>query len=248
MSNYRYQIRFAKTGLLRWISHRDLARLWERTARRVGLRLALSEGFNPRARISFPSALALGLESLDEVVELELLDSLEPVDILRRLIDDQVEGLNIKDVCRLPENCGKSQLKCSHYVLELTAEQTWDQVEVQAKIDQLLGQGTIQFVRNEKTVTVGVLEQIASLAVQESQLQFALLSSRTASLRPQDVLAALGLTCLLEAGARLIRVKTVLDRDIDLAIDSGICSPVAHSEIATHLNIQYHDTLYQKNS
>lgn len=211
MSNHRYQIRFAKTGLLRWISHRDLARLWERTARRVGLQLAMSEGFNPRARISFPSALALGMESRDEVVEIELHHALEPEDIQRRLIDDQVEGLTINQVCRLPENCGKSQLKCSHFILELPSDQSWDREIVQAKIDRFMQQGTAQFVRNEKTVTVDILEQVASIDLHENQLQMALLSSQTASLRPQDVLAALDLTWLLEAGARLVRVKTVLN-------------------------------------
>ena len=39
----RYRIRFAKTGLLRWISHRDLARLWERLLRRARLQLSMTE-------------------------------------------------------------------------------------------------------------------------------------------------------------------------------------------------------------
>ena len=56
----RYRIRFAKSGLLRWTSHRDLARLWERLVRRAALKLSMTEGFHPKPRIGFPSALALG--------------------------------------------------------------------------------------------------------------------------------------------------------------------------------------------
>ncbi len=81
----RYRIRFAKTGLLRWISHRDLARLWERLLRRAALKLSMTEGFHPKPRVGFPSALALGVESLDEVVEIELAEDLTPGELLQRL-------------------------------------------------------------------------------------------------------------------------------------------------------------------
>lgn len=43
----RLRIRFAKLGKIRWTSHRDLARMWERAFRRVQLPLAYSEGFSP---------------------------------------------------------------------------------------------------------------------------------------------------------------------------------------------------------
>lgn len=63
------RVRFAK---LRWTSHRDLARMWERAVRRVGLPLAYTEGFSPRPRISFGLALPTGHESVAEYLDLEL--------------------------------------------------------------------------------------------------------------------------------------------------------------------------------
>ncbi len=98
----RYRMRFAKTGLLRWISHRDLARLWERLLRRAELRLSMTEGFHPKPRVAFPSALALGVESLDEVVEIELAEAWDAGDLLSRLRDDKQPGLTIKSVTQLP--------------------------------------------------------------------------------------------------------------------------------------------------
>ncbi len=65
----KLRIRFRKTGDLRLISHRDLARAFERLFRRADLPLAMSQGFHPHARINFPSALALGIQGEDEVVE-----------------------------------------------------------------------------------------------------------------------------------------------------------------------------------
>lgn len=68
----RYRVRFAKTDLMRWISHRDLSSLWERIGRRVGLPFLMSEGFHPKPGLMFSSALPPGDESFDEVVDLEL--------------------------------------------------------------------------------------------------------------------------------------------------------------------------------
>jgi radical SAM-linked protein len=68
----RVRIRFAKLGKIRWTSHRDTARMWERAFRRVGLPLAYTQGFSPRPRVSFGLALPTGYESVAEYLDIEL--------------------------------------------------------------------------------------------------------------------------------------------------------------------------------
>ena len=68
----RVRVRFCKLGKLRWTSHRDVARLWERALRRAGLTVAYSQGFSPRPRLSFGLALPTGAESLAEYLDVEL--------------------------------------------------------------------------------------------------------------------------------------------------------------------------------
>jgi radical SAM-linked protein len=68
----RLRIRFAKLGKVRWTSHRDVARMWERAFRRVGLPLAYSAGFSPRPKVSFGLALPTGHESVAEYLDVEL--------------------------------------------------------------------------------------------------------------------------------------------------------------------------------
>jgi radical SAM-linked protein len=68
----RVRIRFVKLGKIRWTSHRDVARMWERAFRRVELPLAYSAGFSPRPRVSFGLALPTGHESLAEYLDIEL--------------------------------------------------------------------------------------------------------------------------------------------------------------------------------
>ncbi len=68
----RIRIQFSKLGKIRFTSHRDVARIWERALRRSGLPVAYSEGFNPRPRLSFGLALSTGHESGAEYLDVEL--------------------------------------------------------------------------------------------------------------------------------------------------------------------------------
>ena len=115
----RYRVRFAKTGLLRWTSHRDLARLWERLVRRAQLKLSMTEGFHPKPRIGFPSALALGISGQNEVVELDLAERLTAPELLQRLSKDKQPGLEIKSVQLMPEGSGKAKLLRTDYAISL---------------------------------------------------------------------------------------------------------------------------------
>jgi radical SAM-linked protein len=68
----RIRVRFVKLGKIRWTSHRDVARMWERAFRRVQLPVAYSAGFAPRPKVSFGLALPTGYESVAEYLDVEL--------------------------------------------------------------------------------------------------------------------------------------------------------------------------------
>ena len=68
----RAMIRFAKRPRLRFISHLDLQRFFQRAVNRTGLPIAWSQGFNPHPVMSFGSALALGWTSEYEVIDIKL--------------------------------------------------------------------------------------------------------------------------------------------------------------------------------
>jgi len=70
----KLRIRFGKVGKVRWTSHRDVARMWERAFRRTGVALAYTAGFSPRPKISFGLALPTGHESVAEYLDVELAD------------------------------------------------------------------------------------------------------------------------------------------------------------------------------
>ena len=67
----RARFRFSKLGKIRFTSHRDVARLWERALRRAELPVALTEGFSPRPKVHFGLALSTGHESLGEYIDID---------------------------------------------------------------------------------------------------------------------------------------------------------------------------------
>ena len=73
----RLRVRFVKLGKVRWTSHRDVARMWERAFRRVRLPVAYTGGFSPRPKVSFGLALPTGCESLAEYLDVELASDLD---------------------------------------------------------------------------------------------------------------------------------------------------------------------------
>ena len=209
----RYRIRFAKQGLLRWISHRDLARLWERLLRRGQFQLSMTEGFHPKPRIGFPSALALGVEGLDEVVEIELAENLEPREVLARMRADDQPGLKVHRVSRLPDGFGKAQLAHSDYTISVI--EAVDVAAVEASIKRLLSEDTVTIQRKNKPVRFQVASHIRNLDLYQGLLRLSLAASDAASLRPADVLDLLQCGDWIDQGAQITRVAVVLQKDIE---------------------------------
>ncbi len=91
----RYRIRWTKQARTRFISARDLTSVWERALRRADLPIAYSEGFTPHAKVSFPDALAVGMESTGEYAELTFAAPIRPEADLARLSATLPEGMDI---------------------------------------------------------------------------------------------------------------------------------------------------------
>ncbi len=90
----RFRIEFEKGASMRFLSHLDLMRSWERALRRSGLPLAFTQGHHPHIKMSFGPPLPLGFRSRAEVFDLEL--SRPPgVDLAERLNAVLPDGLRV---------------------------------------------------------------------------------------------------------------------------------------------------------
>ncbi len=97
------RIKFAKYGTMKFISHLDVMRYFQKAARRAELPVLYSEGFHPHQIMSFASPLGVGQTSEAEYFDLALKEVLSPDEICRRFNETMAEGMQILDAAILPE-------------------------------------------------------------------------------------------------------------------------------------------------
>ena len=95
MNVVKLETTFCKKGIMRYISHLDVLRLFQRAVKRAGLPVALSQGFTPHYRISFDKALKLGVESDSEKAVFALERWMDPKEFTIRMNEKLPEGIKV---------------------------------------------------------------------------------------------------------------------------------------------------------
>ncbi|MCA1655460.1 MAG: TIGR03936 family radical SAM-associated protein, partial [Pseudonocardiaceae bacterium] len=98
----KLRLRYAKRGPLRFTSHRDVARAFERALRRARVPMAYSQGFNPHPKVSWIGAAPTGVASEAEYVEIQLVAELEPDELVRMLDAAMPAGLDLLAAVGVP--------------------------------------------------------------------------------------------------------------------------------------------------
>ncbi len=124
---FRHRITFEKRGDARFLSHRNTMDVLERAIRAAGLPARYSEGFNPHMKLSMGPALALGIESREEIFEAEGIAPFE-LDAAERINEKLPPGLAVLDVRALSpaEPALSRTVKAARYAVRLDSA---DQVE-----------------------------------------------------------------------------------------------------------------------
>ena len=201
----RVRLRFAKQGDLRLIGHHDLLRLVERLTRRAGVRVALSQGFNPRPKITFAAALGLGIEGRREVLDIDLAEAVDPEVLRARLQLFSPAGLEWIEARSAPLG---SAARCVASVFEVEVPAA-AHASLQAGIGAFLGSKRVlrERRRDDRVITIDLRSLVASVALDEQgRLRFRLTHDGGAAARPEELLDTLGLGDLTASGVHLARV------------------------------------------
>jgi radical SAM-linked protein len=94
----RLRVRYTKRGRLRFTSHRDFARAFERAVRRSGVPIAFSAGFSPHPKVSYAGAAPTGTASEAEYLEIGLAEARDPVEIRAALDAALPDGIDVLEV------------------------------------------------------------------------------------------------------------------------------------------------------
>ncbi|SDZ26629.1 radical SAM-linked protein [Micromonospora pattaloongensis] len=115
----RIRIRYAKRGPLRFTSHRDFARAFERALRRAGVPIAFSQGFTPHPKISYASAAPTGVASEAEYLEIGLQATVDPGQLRAALDAALSPGLDVLDAVEAAGGSLADRIEASHWRIEL---------------------------------------------------------------------------------------------------------------------------------
>jgi len=220
----RLRLTYARGEPIKYISHLDLARTWERTLRRAGVPLAYSQGFNPRPKITFAAALPVGVTGRREVMDLILERSVMPLHFARRLAPYLPSGLDVVSVeavyHRLPSL--QSQVRAAEYRVEVEWEAGRQALE--ACVSGFLAARMI--VRQRRGKTYDLRPLVESLSVEGDvpggfALRMRLCQGQSGTARHDEVLDALGLAAAMRSACRERLFFRVLRPHQDVGDDSG---------------------------
>ncbi len=141
-----YRLQFKKSGYGKYLAHLDVLRAFERACRRAGIKVAHSQGFNPRPKFSFGPPLRLGYSSEAEYADVQVYEIAAP-DLKKQLNQNLPQGIQIVDI--IPINTSIPSLMASinsaEYQVDLGIEDTIGQ-----SIEQLLNDQQISVTRKVK--------------------------------------------------------------------------------------------------
>ena len=133
------RIKYTKEGILRYISHLNLVQIFNRAIRRAGLPVSISNGFNPRFRISFGPPLPLGINSQAEYLDLRVTEVINLEEVKNRLnqvLPEDLKIIQVQEVTSSSDSLAKI-IDSAAYIIVLKLEKKEESQKRVEDIDQL---------------------------------------------------------------------------------------------------------------
>ena len=205
----RVRIKFEKTEEMRFTSHLDLHRTWERTFRRAGLPIAYTQGFSPHPKINIASALPLGFTGENELVDVWLENSIEIDQIYFLLQKSLPPGIIIRDIQKIDPHQPslQSTLESLEYLITLLKNEN----SLTTRIEELVN--TSQIIRNWRGKEYNLrpliyyIEMIPLDTFGRQRILLRLAAKEGATGRPEEVVSALTINPL---SVRIHRLRLLM--------------------------------------
>jgi radical SAM-linked protein len=146
----RLRIRFKRGEEIKYISHLDLIRVWQRAFRRAGVMLAYSEGFNPHPRLSLAAPLALGVTGEAELMDVYTVQSVSNHAFAALVSPQLPSGLEIVQVFPVPLEAPmlQAQMRFAEYEVRVSAP---DIEKLKHAIDSLMASESLPWQHQRDT-------------------------------------------------------------------------------------------------
>lgn len=216
----RLAVRFSKGDAVRFVSHLDVMRLFQRAFRRAKLPLAYSQGFNPHPLISFATALSVGMTSRCEYLDAVLDEDVAP-DVFRAAVREHLpEGVDVVEVFDLKDSRKSltSAMRSASYSAKAVFAAPVNRERLEAAVSELLS-GEIVVQKKTKggikpTDIRPMVKEMTLEAVDGTDAVFFIRGALTAEggLNPDMLLKELWAKLGEEASSDIERIEIELDR------------------------------------
>ena len=192
----RIRLRYTKRGRLRFTSHRDIARVFERALRRAEVPMAYSAGFSPHPKVSWVGAAATGVASEAEYVEIALATREDPEQLRQRLDASLPDGIDLVEAVEAtPGSSLPDLIQASQWSIELPGVAT---IHLKPAVDAFLAQTSLQVERMTKNGlrvfdTRAAVVSMSAHSGSSCAILAMVVQHVTPAVRPDDVLTGLRL-------------------------------------------------------
>ena len=221
----RLRIRYAKRGRLRFTSHRDFSRAFERAVFRARVAMAYSSGFNPHPRISYAGAAPTGSASEAEYLEIALAEVVDPAAIHASLAEALPDGLDVLEVVESRGGSLADLLEASRWQIDVPAP--YD--DVAAAVAAFLAAPEIEVERMTKKGlrTFDCRAAVVSMAAERHERGArvdVVVRHGVPAVRPDDVLSGMARVADLAPGEGVLLTRLGQGR---LTADGTVADPLA---------------------
>jgi len=191
----RLRIHFTRDESLKFVGHLDMARTWQRIARRANLPLAYSEGFNPQPRLTFAAALQVGCTSDHEELDMVLSPACEIADVKAQLDRALPAGMKVVSIAEMVYNAPALQMQLIATEFEITVEGAETIGLLQERVAQFSNATEIMRERRGKPYNLRPLVQTLTIEPEADRvvIRSRLQATQEGTGRPDELAAALGL-------------------------------------------------------
>ncbi len=150
---YRIRIKFSRGEEIKYISHLDIIRLWERAFHRAHIPLSYSEGFNPHPRLLLAAPLQVAVTSEAELMDVFLDKWSSPhwfIEVIRQQLPFGIEILGVYQI-PLEKPSLQSQVRFAEYEVKLESEQGKQDIDIESDINSLLSLDTLPWYHHRDT-------------------------------------------------------------------------------------------------
>ena len=196
---HRLRVTFSRGEELKYLSHLDVMRLWERALRRANLPLAYSQGFSPHPKISIAAPLPLGVTGERELMDIVIQRRISPYLVQKNLTSQLPKDMSITSVVQVPADASslQSQVRRAEYRVEVETDKPVG--EIKAAIDSFLALAELpwQHKRDEEMRSYDIRKLVERVWFVEAHgticiLGMCLRADGSASGRAEQVALALG--------------------------------------------------------